>query len=170
MSGAARQYGYPSMGPLVFRVALFAAAASLAIYIPIKYATNLHAMQGLYGFLFPLSGILALAGMVLAIKPRVSCSCGDMDAQISVPMRAGVAAIAVLWLANGILCVPTLAAIYQHSFWGAAFAAVHLTAQHIFLSLSVIAFTLAPYWMTRKLGLMADTASARSASTKSAST
>ena len=55
--------------PTAFRIALFAAAASLAAYIPYKYATQLHAIQGLYAFLFPLSAILAAAGIALAVRP-----------------------------------------------------------------------------------------------------
>ena len=162
MAGVAHQSNLSFVGPMIFRVALFAAAASLAFYIPFKYATQMHVMQGLYAFLFPLSGILALAGMALAIRPRLGCSCGDMDAQIGVPLRAGVGAIAVLWMVNGMLCVPTLAAMIQHSVWGGAFAAVHLTAQHIFLSSAILAFAFAPYWMARKLGVTADIGAASS--------
>ena len=55
--------------PTIFRVALFAAALSLAAYIPYKYATQLHAITGLYAFLFPLASVLAAAGMLLAMKP-----------------------------------------------------------------------------------------------------
>ena len=50
----------------IFRTALFASAASLAIYIGYKYATQLHTLEGFYAFLFPLSSVLAVAGMVLA--------------------------------------------------------------------------------------------------------
>ena len=46
----------------LFRIALFAAAARLAACIPYKYATQLHAVDGLCAFLFPLS---ALRGQAL---------------------------------------------------------------------------------------------------------
>ena len=160
MSGAARQYGYPSMGPLVFRVALFAAAATLALYIPFKYATQLNAITGLYAFLFPLSGILALTGMLLALKPRVGCSCGDLDTQTSVMVRSGVGAIAVLWMLNGALCIPTLTAMFEHSAWGATFAVAHMAIQHVFLSSAILLFAFAPFWMARKLGVDLDVATA----------
>jgi len=160
MSGTVQHTKPSNLGPLIFRFALFAAAASLALYIPFKYATQMHVMTGLYAFLFPLSGIVALSGMVLAIKPRISCDCGGMDAQTSIIVRAGVGAIALLWMVNGMLCMPTLAAMIKYSVWGTAFAAIHMTAQHIFLSLSVMAFAFAPYWMTRKLGVNTDDAAA----------
>ena len=130
---------------MIFRVALFAAAASLAAYIPYKYATQLHAITGFYAFLFPLSGVLALAGLALAVKPGAACSC-------SAVVRAGAGSIAVLWMATGLLCVPTLAATIRGSVWGGAFAAIHMTTQHVFLSLAILAFAFAPYWMARLVG------------------
>lgn len=142
--------------PMLFRVALFVAAATLALYIPFKYATQLNAITGLYAFLFPLSGILALTGMLIAVKPRVGCSCGDLDTQTSVMVRSGVGAIAVLWMLNGALCVPTLAAMFKHSVWGASFAIAHMAIQHVFLSSAILLFALAPDWMAQKLGLTAD--------------
>ncbi len=87
----------------LFRAALFAAAASLALYIPYKYATQLHAVSGFYAFLFPLSALLAAVGMIVAVKPAKACECG-------VPIRSGVAALSVLWLATGVMCVGTLTA------------------------------------------------------------
>ena len=85
----------------LFRVALFAAAASLAAYIPYRYATLLHAVSGLYAFLFPLLALLAAAGLILAVKPAKACDCGAT-------LRTSVAALAGIWLATGLLCVGTL--------------------------------------------------------------
>lgn len=128
-----------------FRVALFAAAASLAAYIPFKYATQLHAISGLYALLFPLSAILALAGMVVAWKPKAACDC-------SMPVRAGVGAVSVLWLVTGLLCVKTLAdGIDDHPVRG-TFAMFHMVTQHVFLSLGVLAFALMPERMARAAG------------------
>ena len=85
----------------LFRAALFAAAASLAAYIPYKYATQFHAISGLYAFLFPLSAVLAAAGMIVAVKPEKACDCGTT-------MRTGLAALAGLWLVTGMMCVGTV--------------------------------------------------------------
>ncbi len=128
-----------------FRVALFASAAWLALYIPFKYATQLHAVGGLYGFVFPLSSALALAGMILAWKPNSACDC-------SVPIRAGVGAIAALWLVTGMLCVNSLAdGIAQNPLRG-TFAAFQMVAQHVFLALGLLAFAFMPVRMARVLG------------------
>lgn len=130
----------------IFRVALFAAATSLAVYIPYKYATQLHALSGIYAFLFPLSALLAAAGIVVAVKPEKACDCG-------VSMRAGIGALSVLWLATGVLCVSSLAvAVMDHPLHG-SIATFHMLVQHVFLSLSLIAFALMPDRMAAALGV-----------------
>lgn len=131
---------------MLFRVALFAAAASLAAYIPYKYATQLHAFAGLYAFLFPLSALLAIAGMILAVTPAKMCECG-------VTMRSGVAVLSVLWLATGVMCVGTLTeAVIKHPLHG-SIATFHMFTQHVFLSASLIAFAIAPAAMARVRGV-----------------
>ena len=130
----------------IFRGALFATAASLAAYIVFKYATQLHAITGLYAFLFPLSSVLAVAGIVLAVRPRTGCDC-------STPMRAGAGALAVLWLATGVICVPSLIEMAADAPVNGTFAMFHMVAQHVFLSLSVLAFAFAPRAMLRLLGI-----------------
>lgn len=133
------------IGPLVFRVLLFAAAASLAAYIPFKYATQLHAIAGMYAFLFPLSGLLAIAGMWLAVRPQSGCSC-------NIPVRGGMSALALLWMGTGLLCVPSLTMSVLENPGAGLFAAFHMVAQHVFLSLSLLAFALVPQRMVRLLG------------------
>lgn len=130
----------------VFRAALFAAAASLALYIPYKYATQLHAVSGLYAFLFPLSSLLAVAGIVFAVKPEKACDCGAT-------MRSGIAALSVLWLATGMLCVGTLTdAVLTNPLRG-SIATFHMITQHVFLSLALIAFAAMPGRMSSALGM-----------------
>lgn len=131
----------------VFRIALFAAAASLAAYILYKYATQLHALEGFYAFLFPLSGVLALAGIIVAIRPRSACDCG-------VGIRAGVGALALLWMGTGLLCVPSLMEYIARSPLGGLFAFFHMTVQHVFLSLSLLAFAFFPKEVLAKFGVM----------------
>ena len=134
-----------SIAALLFRIVLFAAGATLAAYIPFKYATQLHAVTGLYAFLFPLSSILALAGMVLAIRPQTGCDCSTI-------VRTGAGGLAILWLATGLLCVPSLTEMTLKSPAGGAIASGHMLLQHVFLSLSVLAFALLPRLMANKLG------------------
>ncbi len=129
----------------LFRVALFAAAASLAVYIPFKYATQLHAVTGFYAFIFPFSALLATAGIVLALKPEIACDCGPT-------VRSGFAALSVLWLTTGMLCVSALAdAVVSHPLSG-ILATFQMTTQHIFLSLSLMAFAWLPRRMAAALG------------------
>lgn len=139
-----RQLDQPAYA-LVFRLALFLSAISLAAYIPYKYATQLHAITGIYAFLFPLSGVLALAGIVVAVKPETACDCG-------VPMRAGVGAVALLWMATGVLCVKSLAVGVMNDPLQGSIATVHMLAQHVLLSLSLLAFAFFPERMVRLLG------------------
>ena len=131
-----------------FRIALFAAAASLVGYIGYKYATQLHATQGLYGFLFPLSGVLAAAGVILAWRPRKACDC-------SVGVRAGIGLLAGLWLIAGVACVPALVVAVTKNPASGLFATFQMLAQHVFLSLSVLAFALAPRTMAGTFGVTA---------------
>ena len=140
MTSTQRSFGW------LLRAALFLAAASLAAYIPYKYATQLHAVTGFYAVLFPLSALLAAAGMVVAVKPDKACDCG-------VPMRSGIAALSLLWLATGVMCVGSLTeSVIEHPLHG-SIATFHMLAQHVFLSLMLLAVALAPQRMTRAMGV-----------------
>ncbi len=56
-----RQLDLPA-AVLIFRAALLLSTLGLAAYSPYKYASQLHAISGRYAFLFPIFGLLALAG------------------------------------------------------------------------------------------------------------
>lgn len=140
MTSTQRSFGW------LLRAALFLAAASLAAYIPYKYATQLHAVTGFYAFLFPLSALLAAAGIFAAVKPDKACDCG-------VTMRSGVAALSLLWLATGVMCVGSLTeAVIEHPMHG-SIATFHMIAQHVFLSLMLLAIALAPQRMAKAMGV-----------------
>ena len=139
----------PAIAWVIFRIALFAAAVSLAAYIPYKYATQLHTVTGMYAFLFPLSGVLAVAGIVLALRPRTACDCSPVT-------RAGVGVLAGAWMVTGVLCVSSLLEMIASSPAGGLFATFHMLAQHVFLSLSILAFALIPQKMAGKLGAPAS--------------
>ncbi|MCH9765694.1 MAG: hypothetical protein K0U34_06855, partial [Alphaproteobacteria bacterium] len=146
MPTPSQHHSFSPLGAATFRTALFGAAASLAIFILYKLVTTLHATEGFYAFMFPWSALLALAGMTLAIKPRMSCDC-------SVPMRSGVGAVAILWMATGAICGPGIVEMAGHSPMRALYVGSLMTTQHIFLSSVILAFAFAPTWMTRKLGV-----------------
>ena len=130
----------------IFRTALFASAAGLAIYIGYKYATQLHTLEGFYAFLFPLSSLLAVAGMAVAVRPTLTLSGGAF-------VRAGVGAVSVLWLGTGMMCVPHLMEWVVKTPASGMFAIFHMVSQHVFLSLSLIAFAIVPREMAAKFGI-----------------
>ncbi len=130
----------------IFRIVLFASAASLAAYIPYKYATQLHAISGIYAFLFPLSSILAIAGIALAMRPQLSCDC-------NAGIRSGVGALSIMWMATGFLCVSGMTSALLSNTVDGTIAFIHMGAQHIVLSLSLLAFAFMPARMMSMLGL-----------------
>ena len=131
--------------PTVLRIAIFAAAVSLLAYVPYKYLTQLHALRGLYAFLFPLSSFVAIAGIGIAIDSRIVLKLPWLA-------RAGIGSIATLWLVTGILCVPSLVETALTSPATGLFAMFHMAAQHVFLSLAVVATLLTPQAAKRWLG------------------
>ena len=132
-----------------FRWALFAAGLSLALYLPFRYATNPPAIPSLYAFLLPLSSILAGGGIVLALRPGFS-------SQLHTFVRAGIAAVAVLWLVAGMVCIPSLGLRILSAPVVGLLATFQMLAQHVFLSLSVGAFALKPLETCAWFGLAAQ--------------
>ncbi len=131
--------------PSVLRAILFLSAATLALYIPFKYATQLHAVTGLYAILFPLSGLLAAGGMVLAVKPEAACDCATMT-------RVGGGGLAVLWMATGLMCTASLTEMVSETPLGGTVAMVHMLAQHVVLSMAILGFAIFPRHTARIFG------------------
>lgn len=127
----------PTGSWIAFRLVLFLTAASLGFYIPYQYATGLHAIAGPYAFLFPLSSILVVAGLVLGWKPEVVF-------RIPFAARAALVLLAAGWIATGLLCIPSLTEMTLESPLGGLFATFHMVAQHVVLSASVGALALSP--------------------------
>lgn len=130
---------------LGFRILLLAAAVSLAIYIPFKYATQLHAIEGIYAFLFPFSSLVALTGIVLALRP-------DLAFNTPRVLSSAVGAISAMWIATGVVCIPSLMQTTLSTPMLGAFATFHMLGQHVFLSLGVIFLLLAPGFVYRIFG------------------
>lgn len=121
----------------ILRVLVFLAGSSLVGYIPYKYATQPDALVGIYGFLFPLSSLVALAGILLAVRPEIGF-------RLPFWLRTGLATIAMGWIATGVLCIPTLTNTVIAAPLRGLFATFHMTAQHVFLSFAVVFGFLAP--------------------------
>ncbi len=119
------------------RLALLVAAVSLACFIPFRYATDPPPVRGLYGYLFPLSGLIALTGMALAMRPGLAF-------RMPPAARAGAAALGVAWMATGVVCLSSLTAMMMKMPLPGLFATFHMLVQHVFLPLAVGGFALAP--------------------------
>lgn len=130
---------------LILRTVLLLSAATLAHYIPFKYVTQLHAVTGLYALLFPLSGLLAVGGMVLAVKPEVACDW-------STATRFGGGGLAVLWMVTGLMCTASLTEMVKEMPLGGSIAMVHMLAKHVVLSMAILAFAIAPERTARMFG------------------
>ncbi len=121
----------------IYRMLMFLAGLSLLGYIPYKMIAQPQTMVGLYGILFPSSSVLALAGVVFALKPALA---HRLPLLLSLP--TGI--LAAGWLVTGLECVPTFArAIMTHPL-GGLFATAHMSLQHVILSVSLAALVLAP--------------------------
>lgn len=130
---------------VVARLVLLAAAVSLACYIPYKYATDPPSFRGLYGYLFPLSGLIALAGLALSVKP-------GLVFRMPLVARVVVAALGAAWMATGLLCLSMLTAMTARMPLAGGFATFHMLVQHVFLALAVGGFALAPGALYRLFG------------------
>lgn len=129
----------------IARVAVLAAAASLACYIPYKYATHPPSMSGAYGFLFPLSTLIALAGIVLALRPGLAF-------RMPIASRVALAGLGAAWATTGLLCLSSLAATTAKMPLPGLFATFHMLVQHVFLTFAVGGFVLVPRAIYRLFG------------------
>lgn len=126
------------------RLALVVTALSLWVYIPYRYLARPPRAEGflgtVYAVLFPLAALLAWWAMVVAWRPdRLAGLSRDAE-------RAGrgdgpsvfrwlLGGYGGTWLAMGVVCVPSLAALAAVSPIQGLFSTVHMTAQHVFLGL-----------------------------------
>ncbi len=152
------------MAPKLFRIALFTAGLSLAAYIPYRFVMQSHASGELYGLLFPWAMLLAIAGMAFALRPRMACDC-------STPTRIGLGGLSIGWIAAGMLCAKGLTmAITSQPLLGLS-ATFQMSAQHLFLSASVLALMVDPVgmasWMSRGTATSASRLSTATGTTSS---
>jgi len=127
------------------RLALLAAAVSLACFVPFRYATDPPPFGGLYGYLFPLSGLIALVGIALAMRP-------GLVFRMPLAARAAVAGLGAAWMATGLFCLSSLTATTMTMPLPGLFATFHMLVQHVFITLAVGGFALAPGAVYRLFG------------------
>lgn len=136
-AGAAR--GARAWPATAIRVAVAATALSLWVYVPYRYVTRPPHFEGVlgstYAVLFPLAGLLAMAGLVAAWRPELLAKLDHGAAGL--PRRV-LGAYGGAWLLMGLMCLSWLSALAAAEPLRGAFAFVHMTAQHVFLGLSAV--------------------------------
>lgn len=122
---------------VLFRLALGLTALSLWVYIPYRYATRSPRFEGFlgagYATLFPLAAILALAAILVALRPSLLDRLAGSRAG-----RWALGGYGGLWLAMGVMCIPSLTATTAAAPLKGALATIHMSAQHVFLGLVAI--------------------------------
>ena len=129
----------------VVRALLLLAGLSLAFYMPWKALTQYDKLTDIYGPWFLQGAVVAVAGTLFAYRPGFA-------ARLPLIMRVAVAVSAVLWMRTGLACTPHLIKTIQASLGPGLFAWFHMLAQHVLLSLGVVAFAAAPRWLGQRLG------------------
>lgn len=128
----------------ILRALLLLAGVSLVAYMPYKAITQYDALQQIYGPWFLQGGVVAVAALLFFWRPGVA-------AGTPMVLRLAVGAAALLWLRTGLACTPGLVKQITESIPAGGFAWFHMTAQHIFLSLGVLAFAVAPRAIARRM-------------------
>jgi hypothetical protein len=133
---------------VVLRVAAGAAALSLFVYVPYRYAARPPEFGGFlgstYALLFPLSLVLAAAALRVAWRPGGLARLGSKRESGSGAWRWAIGLYGGSWLAMGLMCVPSLTALADVSPIQGLFATVHMTAQHVFLGFGAVAAAVRP--------------------------
>lgn len=133
---------------LTLRIGLFVAAASLFVYIPYRYLSGSHpAPDSVYGIIFPASALLGLAGLVLAVRPD-ACACSRSGKMVG----GALTVLGLTWLGSGLQCVGYLTQTTIDTPLRGLLETFHMTAQHVFLSLGVVAMVWAPDRLARWCG------------------
>ena len=149
-SAAAQTAGTAWWGWGAFRALLFLAGLSLVGYIAYRYSFYQPPDPGtLYGIIFPLSILLAAAGMALAFRPR---ALARVPGQAGTVLRSAFTAYGGVWMATGLMCTSSLARGAVAAPLGGSIDLLHMLFQHVFLPVAVVALAWAPERVARMLG------------------
>ena len=103
-------------------------------------------------------GVLFVAALLFAIRPSFA-------KRLPLVLRLGTGAAAMLWMRTGLACTPRLMNLLETSIWKGGFAWFHMSAQHVFLALCVLAFSVAPHFLASRMGFGADRGEAEAPAT-----
>lgn len=117
----------------VLRVTAGLTAVSLVVYVPYRYAVRPPGFDGflgsVYALLFPLSLLLAVGALWAAWRPESLAGLSDGSSG----RRWAPGVYGGLWVAMGLMCVPSLTALAEVSPVKGLFSTIHMSAQHVFL-------------------------------------
>lgn len=147
---ATSESGKRRRGWHALRALLFVAGLTLVGYIDYRYSFFQPPDHGtVYGVIFPLSALLALAGMVLAFRPY---ALARVPGQAGLALRSGITAYGGVWMATGMMCASSLARGAVKAPLGGSVDLLHMLLQHVFLPLGVVALAWAPERVARWTG------------------
>jgi hypothetical protein len=140
-------------GWTIFRGLLFLAGFSLVGYVAYRYTLFSPPDHGsLYGKIFPLSLVLAVVGMMLAVRPHLL---NRVRGHAGLPLRSALTVFGGVWMATGLMCAQSLAAGMAEAPLGGTVDMIHMLSQHVFLPIAVVALAWAPARVARWLGAQA---------------
>lgn len=123
------------------RIATGLTAVSLLVYVPYRYAVRPPGFDGFlgstYAALFPLSVPLALGALWAAWRPGALKRLSEGDGLEPVT-RWGLGLYGGLWVAMGLMCVPSLSALAEVSPVKGLLSTIHMSAQHVFLGFGAV--------------------------------
>lgn len=122
----------------ILRWAAGLTALSLVVYVPYRYAVRPPGFEDFlgtaYALLFPLSLLLAAGTLWVASRPAA------VSGLASAPSggRWALGVYGGLWVAMGLMCVPSLTALAEVSPAKGLFSTIHMSAQHVFLGFGAV--------------------------------
>lgn len=123
---------------VVLRVAAGLTALSLVAYVPYRYAVRPPGFDGFlgsaYALLFPLSLLLAAGALWAAWRPNTLSGLANGPAR----GRWALGVYGGLWVAMGLMCVPSLTAMAEAAPVKGLFSTIHMSAQHVFLGFGAV--------------------------------
>lgn len=135
---------------MTFRAVLLLSGLSLVGYVAYRYTLFQPPSAGsLYGTIFPLSLLLAGAGIVLAVRPD---TLDQLRGPRGFAVRGGLTAFGAVWMATGAMCVASFARAIPEAPLGGTIDMVHMLSDHVVLPLGIAALAWAPARVARWLG------------------
>lgn len=133
---------------ILLRVVTGAAALSLVVYVPYRYATRPPEFEGFlgatYALLFPLALVLAVAALWVAWRPEAVRRVAGGEGGGGSRLRWVFGVYGGLWVAMGLMCLPSLTDLAAISPIKGLFSTVHMTAQHVYLGFGAVAVAVWP--------------------------